>query len=127
MTRDTVTGLAQASLPLSHAVWAGDLVFLSGQASTDESGRIIAGTFEEEMCRSFENCERVLHAAGGSLADAVKVTAYLASMEHRQQFNELYVSLFDAPFPARTTLPVDFGILKFEVDIVAYIPQRRGQ
>ena len=39
-------------LPFSPSVRHGDLIFVSGQASVDKTGKIIAGTFEEEFRRS---------------------------------------------------------------------------
>ncbi|BCB76805.1 hypothetical protein Pflav_032150 [Phytohabitans flavus] len=52
-------------------------MFVSGQASVDEAGRIVPGTFEEEMRRSIDNVRRVLAAEGLTLADVVKVNAFV--------------------------------------------------
>ena len=47
-------------LPFSPAVRVGDLIFISGQASVDKTGKIIPGTFEEEFRRSVENLRDAL-------------------------------------------------------------------
>jgi 2-iminobutanoate/2-iminopropanoate deaminase len=113
---------ASTALPFSFATRAGDLVFISGQASVDQTGSYVEDDFEGEMRRSFANLEAILRAAGGGLDDVVQVTVYLGSMSFRDEFNRIYPSLWNPPFPARTTIPADFGFLKFEIDAVAHIP-----
>ena len=52
---------AKSSLPFSPAIRAGDLVFISGQASVDkETGSVIKASFEEEMRRSIKNLQSIL-------------------------------------------------------------------
>mgnify|MGYP002625940907 CR=1 FL=1 len=110
-----------AGLPISMARDAGDLVFVSGQASVDDSGAIVPGTFEEEMKRAFANVERVLTDQGLTFADVVRVTGYVRDPDNRDLYNEIYRSIFTPPYPARTTLtnclPEE---LHFEVDVVAH-------
>ena len=49
---------AKSHLPFSPAIKAGDLVFISGQASVDsETGAVIKGSFEDEMRRSIKPIE----------------------------------------------------------------------
>ena len=123
MPRSVVGGDAPRShLPVSPAVAAGPFVFVSGQASVDDAGRIVADTFEGEFRRSFENVRRVLAAAGLTLDDVVKVTSYVARQEDLAEYNRLYREVFSEPFPARTTLVGCLGTdsIKYEVDVVAY-------
>ncbi|OXM74161.1 MULTISPECIES: RidA family protein [Amycolatopsis] len=109
----------------SSFVRAGDLVFVSGQASVDENGSIVPGTFAEEMRRSFANIIRVLADAGLELSDVVKVGAYLRDAGDLPEFNRLYTEYFTDPLPARTTIT---GCLpesiRFEVDVVAHAGDR---
>lgn len=108
-------------LPFSPAVRVGDFVFLSGQASVDQDGNILAGTFEEECKRSFENVRSILHAAGLDFKAVVQVRNYVARQEDLAKFNLIYKEFFEAPYPARTTIMGCLGtLLKFEVDVVAY-------
>lgn len=111
------------SLPFSHAIRAGDTVYVSGQASVDETGAYVEDDFAGELRRSFANVERILEAAGGSLDDVVKVTVYLSDMAYRDEYNALYVELWNGVLPARTTVPAEFGFLKVEVDVIAHIPE----
>jgi 2-iminobutanoate/2-iminopropanoate deaminase len=125
MPRTAITGdIPVSHLPFSPAIRAGDFVFVSGQASVDDSGAYVADSFAEELDRSFSNVARILSAAGGSLDDVVQVKAYLGDISYRDEFNALYGAYFTSPMPARTTLSGGLGQLKFEIDVVAYIPAR---
>lgn len=110
-------------LPYSPAVRVGQWVFVSGQASVDQEGRIVRGSFTEEFNRSMENLRRVLAAAGATLADVVQVRAYVAEQQDLGEYNQLYRQWFPSDFPARTTLIGCLGdALSFEIDAVAFIP-----
>ena len=119
-------GVPRSHLPFSPAIRAGDYVFVSGQASVDETGRIVDDTFEGEVRRSFENVRKVLSGAGLELKHVVQVRNYVASQSDLAEFNRIYRDYFSEPYPARTTLIGCLGtLLKFEVDVVAYDPRPR--
>src|SRR4029078_10029095 len=110
-------------LPFSHAIRAGNLIFVSGQASVDlETGNIIGGSFAEEVVRSFQNLRTVLEKAGGCWEDIVKVGCYLRRDDDLAEFNILYREYLSEPLPARTTITncLPQSIL-FEIDCVALI------
>jgi 2-iminobutanoate/2-iminopropanoate deaminase len=111
--------VAEQPLPFSPAIVSGGFVFVSGQASVDDRGAIVLGSFEEEMRRSIENLDRVLRAADCGLGDVVQVRAYVHDAEHLDQFNRIYRDYFSPPLPARTTLTNCLGPVKFEIDAVA--------
>lgn len=114
-------GVPTSHLPFSPAVRAGGFVFVSGQASVDDAGKIVNDTFEGEVRRSFENLRRILRAAGLDFGDVVQVRSYVALQEDLAEYNRIYAEFFKPPFPARTTLIGCLGtLLKFEVDAVAY-------
>jgi len=120
----TGTGVPQSHLPFSPAIKAGDYVFISGQASVDDEGKIVNGTFAEECRRSFENLGKILRAAGLDFSDVIQVRNYVNHQEDLAEFNQIYREFFSTPFPARTTIMGCLGtLLKFEVDAVAYSPK----
>lgn len=103
------------------AVRAGEFVFVSGQASVDELGTIVPGTFAEEMHRSIENVRRALATEGLALSDVVKVCAYVQDPADLAEYNRLYPRYFPAPRPARTSLANCLtDAIKFEIDVVAW-------
>lgn len=107
------------------SVRAGDFVFVSGQASVDETGAIVPGTFAEEMHRSIENVRRVLADEGLTLADVVKVSSYVHDSANIAEYNRLYPQYFAVPRPARTTIAGCLTeAIKFEMDVVAYAGNR---
>jgi 2-iminobutanoate/2-iminopropanoate deaminase len=117
-------GVPQSHLPFSPAVRAGDYVFISGQASVDDEGKIVTGTFAEECRNSFQNLGKILKGAGLSFSDVVQVRNYVGRQEDLTEFNQIYREFFSVPFPARTTIIGCLGtMLKFEVDAVAYAPK----
>lgn len=125
MPREAITDgdVPLSHLPFSPAVRAGDFVFVSGQASVDDTGAYVEEDFAGEMDRSMNNVARILAAAGASMDDVVQVRSYLGDMSYRDEYNRLYPTYFTAPLPARTTVAGGIGTLKFEVDVVAYAPR----
>ncbi|SEJ20749.1 2-iminobutanoate/2-iminopropanoate deaminase [Cyclobacterium xiamenense] len=114
-------GVPQSTLPFSPALKVNQLVFVSGQASVDEQGKIVSDDFEGEVRRSFENARKILAAAGLDFSHVVQVRNYVARQEDLATFNQLYTDYFQPPYPARTTLIGCLGtLLKFEVDLIAY-------
>ncbi|WP_435009912.1 RidA family protein [Tundrisphaera lichenicola] len=107
-------------LPFSPGIRSGGFVFVSGQASTDADGKIVADSFAGEMRRAMENLKGILDAAGLTLADVVQVRAYLDSPAFIPEYNQIYREYFHEPYPARTTLSGCLGgVVKFEIDVVA--------
>lgn len=125
----TVTYPADPNTPTSHlpfspAVRVGDLVLVSGQASVDAAGKIVADTFEGEFRRSIENLRLVLAAAGCSLRDVVQTRNYVRDPADLARYNELYREYFAAPFPARTTITSCLPpALRYEIECVAVAPR----
>jgi reactive intermediate/imine deaminase len=97
----------QAIGTYSQAVRAGDTVYLSGQIPLDPATKeLIAGDIEAEIRRVFENLKAVAEAAGGTLAQAVKVNIYLTDLTHFAKVNEIMTQYFPQPYPARAAVGV---------------------
>ncbi|MGC0251833.1 RidA family protein [Pseudactinotalea sp. Z1748] len=123
MPRTAITGdIPVSHLPFSPAIRAGDFIFVSGQASVDDTGAYVEDHFAGEMDRSMSNVKRILAAAGASMDDVVQVRAYLGDISYRDEYNAQYGQYFTAPLPARTTTSGGISSLKFEIDVVAYLP-----
>lgn len=124
-----VTKGAKSNLPFSPAIIAGDIMFISGQASVDpDGGAIISGTFEEEMRRSIENLRSILVAEGLSLDNVINVKSYVAEQSDLPLYNKIYADYFNAPLPTRSTIMGVLGtMLKFELDAIACVSTTRQQ
>jgi reactive intermediate/imine deaminase len=108
MARSTVsTPKAPAAIgTYSQAVRADKTLYLSGQIGLDPAtGRLVDG-IEKQIARVFENLKAVAEAAGGSLADAVKLTVYLTDLAHFARVNEIMSAYFEQPYPARAAVGV---------------------
>ena len=112
--------------PYSHAVAAGNLLFLSGQVplAPDGSG-MVRGTIEEETRQVLSNVKAVLEDAGSSLDRVVKVMAFLSDMNDFDAFNSVYKEYFETDCPARSCVQVGrlpAGV-KVEVEAIALLPE----
>jgi len=108
MTRSIITTPhAPAAIgTYSQAVRAGDTLYVSGQIGLDpQTGQLVDG-IENQIPRVFANLSAVAEAAGGSLADAVKLTVYLTDLSHFARVNEVMSAYFDKPYPARAAVGV---------------------
>ncbi|NOU65767.1 RidA family protein [Paenibacillus sp. LMG 31461] len=118
----------QFPLPFSHAVRAGDFVYVSGQVGVDPVTREIAGTTIEEQTRQcLLNVEIILEAEGLTLDHVIKSNAFVSRTEDFPGYNQAYSEVFKQPYPARTTAPVDMGAYLVEIDVIAYAPSKRVQ
>lgn len=97
----------QAIGTYSQAVRTGDTVYVSGQIALDPaSGVLVSSDIEAEIRRVFENLKAIAEAAGGTLANAVKLTVFLTDMTHFGKVNEIMATYFSAPYPARAAVGV---------------------
>jgi Ala-tRNA(Pro) deacylase len=108
--------------PFSHAVRAGEMVYVSGQVAQDPAtGHLIGGGATAQAERVFENLRAVLGATGRDLSHVIKVTVYLTDMNDFAAMNAVYEQHFEAPYPARTTIAVKELPLgaRVEIDCIA--------
>ena len=91
----------------SQARRAGDTVYISGQIPLDPAtGTLISGDIEAEIRRVFDTLKAIAEAAGGSLANAVKLGVFLTDMTHFAKVNEIMATYFPMPDPARAAVGV---------------------
>jgi reactive intermediate/imine deaminase len=109
MTREIIqTDRApQAIGTYSQAVRSGKTVYLSGQIPlVPESMELVAGDMEAQVRRVFDNLSAVAEAAGGSLADVVKLNVFLPDLGHFAVVNAVMAEYFQPPYPARAAVGV---------------------
>ena len=113
------SSVSSSPLPYSPATKVGNLLFVAGQASTDEQGNIISDDFEAEFRRSIENVRRILRACGSDLDRVARVNSYVKNPDDLPKYNALYREYFKPPFPARTTITNCLNRVLFEIDVIA--------
>jgi reactive intermediate/imine deaminase len=109
--------------PYSHAVRAGDYLFITGQLGVDPvSGRLVSGGIAAQTHQVMRNLQTVLTGAGASLDRAVFARVYLVNFDDYPVMNGVYASYF-APgrLPGRTCVGVTGLALGglVEIDLIA--------
>jgi reactive intermediate/imine deaminase len=123
MSRSIVsTEQAPAAIgPYSQAVRSGQTVYFSGQIPLDPAtGALVEGDIAAQARRVFDNLSAVATAAGGSLADIVRVGIYVTDLANFATVNTVMAEYFQQPYPARSTIEVS-GLPKgaaVEVDAI---------
>ena len=93
--------------PYSQAIRAGSTIYLSGQIPLDpKTKELVKGDIRVQTRQVFENLAAVSEAAGGSLANAVRITIYLTDLANFSVVNEVMAEFCKEPYPARVTIGV---------------------
>jgi len=82
----------------------GTTVYLSGQVSSDATGKLIGeGDFEAQVEQVFHNLKLAVEAAGGTMADIVKLNYYIvaeldpATVPKLRPIRDRYINLENPP------------------------------
>jgi 2-iminobutanoate/2-iminopropanoate deaminase len=107
----------------SQGIRAGRFVFTAGQVGIDPATGELAGvTISEQTAQALDNVAAVLGEAGATLADVVKVTAFLADMSQFAEYDAVYRTYFPEPRPARSSIGAGLGRFLVEIEAVAMLP-----
>lgn len=113
--------------PYSHAVRAGDFLFVTGQLAEDPAtGEVVKGTIEAQTRQVMDNLQRVLTHAGTGFEKVVMVRIFVTDFRYYEAVNQVYAS-YCTPgrLPGRTTVGVT-GLAGFgdvEIDLIVYCGQ----
>ena len=92
--------------PYSQAIAMGNIVYLSGQIPLDPKTMELVQGEEEQIRQVFANLAAVCNAANSTLNDIVKLNVYLQDLSIYPKVNEIMLTLFKEPFPARAAVEV---------------------
>jgi reactive intermediate/imine deaminase len=111
--------------PYSHAVRAGDYLFVTGQLPTDpRSGdRLVGDGIVEQTHQVMRNLQTVLAGAGTSLARVAFARVYLVNFGDYPRMNAVYASYFEpGRLPGRTCIGVTGLALAalVEIDLIVW-------
>ena len=109
MRKTVATPGAPAAIgPYSQAVWAGDLLFVSGQICMDpKTGALVGETAAEQAEQVLRNLGAILESQGLSFADVVKATVYAKDMNDFQAVPPARVFIEVARLPKDVLVEVD--------------------
>lgn len=115
-------GAPAAIGPYSHAAFADNLLFTSGQIALDpETGKLAGDDIEIQAKQIFKNLSAVLAAAGFDFSNVVKTVIFMTDLADFATVNKLYGELFSGNPPARSCVQVAAlpGGAKLEIEMVA--------
>lgn len=99
--------------PYNQAVFAGDLLFISGQVALDPAtGAFLNETVAQEAHQVMKNLEAILMHSGLGFQHVIKTTIFLSDMSLFAEVNQIYAGYFDGVsngqnvYPARETVAV---------------------
>ena len=114
----------QRVAPFSHAVKAGEYLFITGQMPTlkNDNTKLISGDIKEQTHQVMRNLLDVLNSSGSSLEKVIFARVYLVNFGDFDKMNEVYASYFKSEkLPARTCIGVT-GLAvgaSVEIDFIA--------
>ena len=115
------TTVPQAYGAYSHAVAAGNFVFISGQIARNPAGEFVGGDIASQTTRCIEIVVDILGRFDLTLADVVRCTVYLADIADFPAMDAAFAKAFGAALPARSTPQVQmpFGA-KVGLEVTAF-------
>lgn len=91
----------------SNCLVADRHVYIAGMTSrSDEFNTIVGANAYEQSRVIFDKIKALIEAAGGTMADIVKVNIFLADIDDRQQVWEARREYFEGDFPVSTLLEI---------------------
>jgi 2-iminobutanoate/2-iminopropanoate deaminase len=113
----------------SNCLIAGGIAYVAGMTAR---GRDQSGASGDEYVQAkaiFGKIRHLLEAAGGSMADVVKVTIFVTDITQREKVWQARREFFSGNFPASTLVQVAAladPSLKVEIEAVAHIGAGQG-
>ena len=110
--------------PFSHAVRAGDFLFITGQMPTlkNDNSKLVSDRIEDQTHQVMKNLIDVLKGCGSSLDKVIFARVYLVNFQDFEKMNKVYSSYFSKDkLPARTCIGVT-GLAvgaSVEIDFIA--------
>ena len=101
--------------PYTPIVRSGNTLYLSGQVGLAD-GALVDGV-DAQVRQAMANIESLLASEGATLADVVKTSVFLKSIDDYAEMNEAYVECFGDHRPARSAFAVDALPIGAQVEI----------
>jgi 2-iminobutanoate/2-iminopropanoate deaminase len=121
LTTNPATGFSDA-VTISGA---GRVIHVSGSVGFGDDGKVVSGGMGAEARATFANIAKTLEAAGASLSDIIRITAFITDLDAYPEYAEVRSELFAGNLPASATVQVA-GLLvgaQIEIDAIAFVPE----
>ena len=108
----------------SNCLVVNGVAYVAGMIARGDDGKIVAGGEYEQAKAIFTKIRNRLEAAGGTMADVVKVTIFVTDIAKREEVWRARREFFTGDFPASTLVQVAALAeppVKVEIEAVAHI------
>ena len=121
--KEVIDVMGQKAGPYSHAIKAGNFLFISGQVPSPGTTGIRAQTLS-----AFIKIKNILEAAGISVSNIIKISVFLKNINDFKEMNVAYEEFFVQngvidKFPVRSTVEATSPLIDalVEIDAIAII------
>ena len=113
-------------VPISPAIQAGKLLFISGQLGLDDNGELVSADAELQVRQCIKRLQEIADAAGAGLERIVKANIWVTDKGVFPTVNRVWAEFFQEQPPARSTVVSELLIpgAVVEVDAIAVIADR---
>jgi 2-iminobutanoate/2-iminopropanoate deaminase len=108
----------------SNCLVADGVAYVAGMVARGSDGKIVAGDEYDQAKLIFTKIKNLVEAAGGTMADVVKVTIFVTDISQRDKVWRARREFFTGDFPASTLVQIAAlaePSLKVEIEAVAHI------
>ena len=100
------------------------VAYIAGMIARDKDGNVVEGDEYQQAQIVFAKIRSLVEAAGGIMADVVKVTIFVTDIKQRQKIWQARREVFTGDFPVSTLVQVAAlaePTVKVEIDAIAHI------
>jgi enamine deaminase RidA (YjgF/YER057c/UK114 family) len=108
----------------SNCLVVNGIAYVAGMVATDKDGKVVDGDEYAQAKVIFAKIRHLIEAAGGAMADVVKVTIFVTDIKQREKVWRARREVFSGNFPASTLVEVaalSAPAMKVEIEAVAYL------
>ena len=110
--------LARLNIKASTAIQVDNTIYFSGLTGIDlETGQAVPGGTAVQARHCLQIFSDILEDLGLSLDHVIKVNAHLVQLEDFGDWNDVFLDVFEPPYPCRTTVgaPLIVGLIELEI------------
>ena len=108
----------------SNCLVVGGIAYVAGMIARGEDGKILDADEYAQAKMIFAKIRHLIEAAGGSMADVVKVVIYVTDIKQRQKVWRARREVFSGDFPVSTLVEVAAlaePSVKVEIEAIAHL------
>ena len=108
----------------SNCLVVNGIAYISGMVARDNDGKVVVGDEYQQTKLIFAKIRNLVEAAGGKMADVVKITIFVTDITQRENVWRARREVFAGNFPASTLVQVAAlaePSVKVEIEAIAHI------